>query len=136
MPLEINNLTKKKVDGRGFSRLGAMFFKKYRCPLSTVSLALVGDRRMRTLNKVCLKKDYSTDVLAFPGGEEKFLGEIIINLDQVKRQAKDYSPSFTAELKHVFVHGLYHLLGYTDYTKKDRERMEKLTNGFLEGVKK
>jgi len=54
-----------------------------------IDLAFVDDKKMQELNKKYRKVDEPTDVLAFPYNEDlpegtHFLGEIVINLDQVK----------------------------------------------------
>lgn len=79
----------------------------------TVSLALVGDKKMRELNKKYRRKNKVTDVLAFGDWEEKdFLGELIICLPQARRQAKQYGVSVKQELARLVVHGFLHLTGF------------------------
>lgn len=58
-----------------------------------VGLAFVGDKKMQELNKKYRKVDEPTDVLAFPYNEDLpdgtyFLGEVLVNLDQVKGEEK------------------------------------------------
>jgi rRNA maturation RNase YbeY len=50
-------------------------------------------------------------------------GEIYISIERVKENAKQYKVSFTNELLRVLVHGLLHLSGYKDKTKKENEIM-------------
>lgn len=88
--------------------------------------------------------DRATDVLSFPMFEKdeveklqkeksivpEVLGDIIINLSQVKMQADEYGHSFERELAYMLVHGFYHLMGY-DHIKEDdkkvmREKEEKV----------
>jgi starch phosphorylase len=59
-----------------------------------LSLALVGDREMRPLNAKYRKKNKTTDVLSFPAdpamcSEAGLLGDVIISIEQAKRQAKE-----------------------------------------------
>lgn len=90
-----------------------------------VTLALVGDGRMRSLNRMFRGKDYATDVLSFPThvaeGEmlnrgaskrTRSLGDIVIAAGVAKRQAKDAGHSLPTELRVLALHGLLHLLGY------------------------
>ena len=77
-----------------------------------LSLALVSDRRMRSLNRQFRGKDYATDVLSFPSEERGFLGEIVIAIGVTKRQAKEAGHSAATELKILALHGVLHLLGY------------------------
>ena len=95
-----------------------------------VSLAFVGDKKIRDLNCKYRKKDSVTDVLSFEG-EGDFFGEIVINYQQIKRQSKKYSSSFQEELVFILVHALYHLLGYDDDTEKGKKEMDLLAKYFI-----
>jgi probable rRNA maturation factor len=99
-----------------------------------VSVALVSDARMRTLNRSYRNKDYATDVLSFPvasgrttpapaatntgadlpGGDH--LGDIVIATGVAQRQADEVGHSVATELKVLALHGLLHLLGYDHET--------------------
>lgn len=87
-----------------------------RAARGTVTLALVGDRRMRSLNRTWRGKDASTDVLSFPAGEDpgpaKHLGDLVISRDTAARQARAEGHSLATELRVLALHGLLHLLGY------------------------
>lgn len=127
---EVNNKTRSKIDLSLVKEVANNFLKYYKKENFEVSIAFVGDRKIRELNKAYRKKDRATDVLAFPG-EGEFLGEIIINYAQIKRQAKRFNHSVDKELGFILVHGLLHLLGYDDETDKSRKEMEKLGRGFI-----
>ena len=83
-----------------------------------LSIVLVGDAEIRKLNKKYRKKDKVTDVLAFD------YGEIFICVPQAKRQAKELNHSLKEELAILLIHGLLHLAGYDDETKKDYNKMK------------
>ena len=51
------------------------------------------------------------------------LGDIIINLSQVKMQADEYGHSFERELAYMLVHGFYHLMGYDHMQEDDKKIM-------------
>jgi len=81
-----------------------------------ISLSFVSDRLSRQLNKEYLGRDYPTDVLSFETNEVDedgvyLLGEVVVNLDQAKRQAKDQGNSFEEEVSELVKHGVLHLLG-------------------------
>ncbi len=92
-----------------------------------VSVLLVGDRFMRTLNRRYRGKDRTTDVLSFPFREGAFgslrqdlLGDIVVSLPTAERQARQAGESVARELDRLLVHGLLHLLGY-DHERGARE---------------
>jgi rRNA maturation RNase YbeY len=90
---------------------------------SELSLELVGDHRMRRLNRMYRKKDRTTDVLAFPMRESDILGpkqlpcpmllgDVVISVPTACRQAKESGRSLGSELAALLVHGVLHLCGY------------------------
>ncbi len=135
--IEINNKTNSKIDLILVKKVIKKFLQFYKIKAGEVSIAFVGDKVARKLNKKYRGVDKVTDVLAFPGmesnsfKEDNYLGEIIINYAQIKRQARRFSNSIKEELVFILVHGLLHLLGYDDQTEKGREKMEKLGKKFI-----
>lgn len=92
---------------------------------SELSLELVGDRRMRRLNRIYRKKDRTTDVLAFPMRESHnpcptLLGDVVISVPTARRQANASERSLGDELAALLVHGVLHLCGY-DHERSARE---------------
>ena len=94
----------------------------------TVTIALVGDRRMRTLNRTWRATDAVTDVLSFPSGDRrgaaKHLGDLVIARGTAARQAKAQGHALATELRVLALHGLLHLLGYDH--EHDSGRMARL----------
>lgn len=84
-----------------------------------VSVLLVGDKAMRSLNRRYRGKDRTTDVLSFPLREGRFsriqphiLGDIVLSLPAAARQAKAAGEPYRVEIGRLLVHGYLHLLGY------------------------
>lgn len=132
--VEINNKTKSKIDLVLVKKIAEKFLLAHGKKNFDVSVAFIGDAAMRALNKKYRKKDKPTDVLSFLG-EGKFLGEIIIDYAQIKRQAKLYKNSVRHELIFILVHGLLHLLGYDDKIERGRLEMERLGERFINKIK-
>jgi len=76
-----------------------------------VTVALVNDRRMRSLNRVFRGVDRVTDVLSFPA-EPPLLGDIVIATGVAGRQARRAGHALGTELRVLALHGLLHLLGF------------------------
>jgi probable rRNA maturation factor len=81
-----------------------------------VSVTLSNDSELKKMNKKYLDRDFTTDVLSFEINEKQedgtlYLGDIVVNKDQAKRQAKDYDNSFEEEISDLVGHGILHLLG-------------------------
>jgi probable rRNA maturation factor len=84
-----------------------------------LSVALVDDSEIHTLNATYRKVDRPTDVLAFPMEDaapsperESMLGDVVISLDTAARQATERGVSPAEEVRTLLAHGLLHLLGY------------------------
>lgn len=86
-----------------------------------VSLTLVGDDRIRTLNRDYLGHDRVTDVISFAlhGPGEPLLADIYIGYPQALRQAARLGLPAHEELVRLAIHGALHALGY-DHPAKDR----------------
>lgn len=92
-------------------------------------------------NKVLLNKlkmdyfnlDHFTDVIAFnlEDKNEPLEGEVYISIDDVMENSKKYEVSFNEEFKRVLIHGILHLVGFTDSTKTLKNKMTKLENNYI-----
>jgi probable rRNA maturation factor len=99
-----------------------------------LGVIFINDRRMRALNAEFLRHYYTTDVLSFPLSDRHAAcleGEIYVNLDQARRQAREYGVSFRQEIFRLVIHGTLHLLGYDDKTRMGKERMTRRENTYL-----
>jgi len=93
-----------------------------------VSIAIVDDDAMRTLNRQFRKKNKTTDVLTFPAdasdadphAKGRPLGDIVISIDQARRQALEQRHSLATEVRYLILHGILHALGY-DHEKDEGE---------------
>jgi probable rRNA maturation factor len=137
--IEINNLTTNPVDEEFLKKVAKKVLKEesaVRQPAERrknkdLSIALIGQGRIRELNKRYRRKNRVTDVLAFPD-KEMGLGEVVICLGEVKKNAKKYKSTFEKELAACLIHGILHLLGYDhEKSKGEAKRMEEKQNYYL-----
>lgn len=119
------------------------------CPFSdvTVSLSITDDNGIREINKNYRNTDKATDVLSFPAinyetpGDFSFidanmseyfdmdtndliLGDIMLSVDHIINQAKEYGHSILRETAFLIVHSLLHLCGYDHMDDSERKIME------------
>lgn len=93
------------------------------------SIVFVDDEKIHEMNKTYRNVDRVTDVISFAlcdDPENEFddeLGDIFIDLEQAKRQAKEYGHTVAREVAFLAVHGYLHLCGYDHMTKEDEEIM-------------
>lgn len=92
-----------------------------------LSIAFIGEKEMRRLNREYRHKDKVTDVLAFPLNERDdegvLLGEVLICYPQAKRQAAERGHTGREEVLDLLIHGTLHVLGYDHETDKDAKVM-------------
>jgi probable rRNA maturation factor len=129
------------VDGRGRplpARGLAAWLRRVAPPRArgTVTVALVSDARVRTLNRTYRQKSGATDVLSFPANPQcpipspqflipdSFLGDIVIARGVARRQARAARHAEAVELRILALHGLLHLLGYDH--ERDNGRMRRI----------
>ena len=62
---------------------------------------------------------------------EEPLGDIVISIDKVRRQAIEYEHSFERELAYMIVHGFYHLMGYDHIVEDDKVVMREKEENIL-----
>ena len=95
-----------------------------------VSVTFVEPEEIRELNAQYRGKDAVTDVLSFPQFDdwddlpedgEVVLGDVVICMDRAAEQAEEFGHSLEREVLYLFVHSIYHLLGY-DHMEEDEKR--------------
>ena len=115
----------RKYPTADLKKISASILRAVEKGRAELSVALVGDEEMRPLNAKYRKKNKTTDVLSFsadPGisSEAGLLGDVIISIEQAKRQAKERNHSLKKELVTLLIHGILHLLGY-DHERSQRQ---------------
>lgn len=101
--------------------------------LAECAVIFVGDARMRTLNRIHRGTDRVTDVLAFQG-EEGELGDIVIAVPYVRRQARRFGVPFKEECARMLIHGVLHLLGYDHHQQREASKMFRLQEAVLNDI--
>lgn len=92
---------------------------------TNVSVVFVDSRYCKSINKKYLNHNYATDVISFTIEQTPMLeGEVYINLDRAKQQAREYDVSFANEVGRLVIHGALHLIGYEDQIESERKKMK------------
>lgn len=127
-----------------------------KCPYECqVAVTLVNDEQIHEINLVNRNIDRATDVLSFPMMDfdqpndlslveanpqdyfdpesgELLMGDIVISLEHVSAQAKEYNHSERREIAFLTAHSCLHLFGYDHMTDEERLEMEKLQEEILQ----
>lgn len=109
-----------------------------------VSILLTNDARIHELNREYRGIDKPTDVLAFaleedatvalPPGFPRLLGDVIVSLDTVRRQAALHQVGVPDECAWALCHGVLHLLGYDHQTDEQEQAMRAREKEILESL--
>lgn len=100
--------------------------------IGEISFIFCSDEYLLEVNKKYLAHDYYTDVITFDYTEgQKVNGDILISIDRVKENSISFSTKYMDELNRVMIHGVLHLLGYKDKTKKQKFLMTVKENIYL-----
>ena len=85
------------------------------------------DDYLFSLNKEFLKHETLTDILTFDYSNGAVIsGDIFISVDRVIENARELNQNFDREMRRVMVHGLLHMLGYSDKTKSEKAEMRRI----------
>lgn len=128
--IEINNLTTLEVSAKFVRGIAKKVLEGENRGKAGISIAFVGQGKIRELNRKYRSKNKVTDVLAFgddnkynaqmTGDRQQELGEVVICLREVRKNAKKYNSTFEKELAKILIHGILHLLGH-DHEKSEAE---------------
>ena len=127
----VNRQRKIRVDLNRWQQFSEKALSVLPTAAEAVTVAFVSDRQMRELNRMWRHKSGTTDVLSFPSSSESFenedpgLGDVVISLEQAKRQAKENGLSLNDEIAQLILHGMIHLCGFDHETDKgEMNRLE------------
>lgn len=100
-------------------------------PRSELSVVFTDDAAIRVLNARWRGMDKPTNVLSFPatswdgtGDPPRLLGDIVLALETIRREAAEQGKTFDNHLAHLVIHGFLHLAGFDHEADAEAERME------------
>ena len=104
-----------------------------------ISVTLTDDEGMHAINLEHRGVDAPTDVLSFPIDEPdpetgcRFLGDMVLDIERVESQAKEYGGGYAHEAQYLAVHSVLHLLGYDHMDEgKEKARMRAREKAIME----
>jgi len=90
-----------------------------------INYIFCSDEYLHNINMEYLSHDTYTDIITFDHSEKELLiaGDIYISIDRVSENAKKFEVTDSRELHRVMIHGILHLIGFTDHSKEEKEIM-------------
>lgn len=93
--------------------------------IEQINYIFCSDKYLKKMNVDFLNHNYYTDIITFDNSIEKkkIIADIFISIDTVRLNATEYKTNFNNELHRVMIHGLLHLVGYSDKNPKLQTEM-------------
>ena len=98
-----------------------------------INYIFCSDKYLHQLNREYLDHDSLTDIITFDNSEKEgnIEADIFISVERVKENAQKLEKAFEEELHRVMIHGLLHIMGYSDKTDEDKQVMRKKEDACL-----
>ena len=106
--------------------------------LYQVNIIFTSDVFVSDLKKRFFLKDQWTDVIAFPlhsKKKDKIEGEIYISMPTAKENAEKFNQAYEKEVARLIIHGVLHLLDYSDQSYKEKQNMSKMEESILKDIR-
>jgi probable rRNA maturation factor len=128
-----NNQSRHAVDGEQLVLAARAVLQESDFSSAMISLAVVDDATMQDLNRRFLNHDWPTDVLSFAlqADGTHLEGEVIISADTAAATAAELGCTPAAEQLLYIIHGMLHLVGYSDKSPAEAQEMRVAEARFL-----
>lgn len=95
-----------------------------------LSILIIDDTEIASLNRQYLGRTGPTNVIAFPMREGEFpdiapdlLGDVVISVETTEKEAKESGIKFETRFTELLIHGILHLLGF-DHENDEKQALE------------
>lgn len=101
--------------------------------INSLLIIFVDDETLLQMNRDYLQHDYYTDILTFDMSTRPKIieGEVYISMDRVQENANHYQVSYASECHRIIFHGILHLVGFSDHTTEEKQRMTQQEDDWL-----
>lgn len=97
-----------------------------------INVILTTDEYLRKINQKYLSRNYYTDIITFDySHKNEISGDMFISLERVEENSVKYKEGKHIELLRVMIHGLLHLIGYSDSKTEEKNEMKSLEDQYL-----
>ncbi len=145
MEITVLNRTNENIDEfiKLFNKIAKSAEKELKLETDyEISVTFVRSKSIHIINRDYRGIDRPTDVISFAiqddledfMEENTDLGDIFINIDYARKQAKEYGHSYEREIGFLFTHGLLHCLGYDHMEEDDAKVMFSLQDQILDPI--
>lgn len=98
-----------------------------------LNIIFCSDEYLLSINREWLQHDYYTDIITFDYSEQDTVeGDLYISIERVKDNATSLDQTYQDELHRVIIHGILHLIGFSDKTEEEQQQMRERENAALQ----
>lgn len=121
------------IQKRNVHRLVQYLKKEFNLNILFLSISFISSPELRVVNKKYLKHDFDTDIITFNYSKitSDVDGEILISLDEAKRNARKFNVTYDKEIFRLIIHGMLHLLNFDDMDASSKKIMKKEENKLI-----
>ncbi len=135
-----NRQSRHKISPKKIQQTVQVILSALDFPDDEISILIVDDPQIETLNQKYLNRQGPTNVIAFAMREGEFshltphlLGDVVISMDTTAKEAQDAGLSMERRFNELLVHSILHLFGYDhEDSEKEARRMEEKSKELLE----
>jgi len=115
------DITFPSIDSTKLEKWILHIIRNHNLFLGSLTILFCSDKYILEANRKFLNHDYYTDIITFDYCENRNVsGDLLISLDTVLSNSKQYEVDFLDELHRVIIHGILHLVGFDDKTAEAR----------------
>jgi probable rRNA maturation factor len=120
----------KRINKILLHRLIKNLKREFGFEISNLEINFVDEMEIKRINKEYLNHNHSTDIITFDYSISKKMldSEIYISSGDAASNAKKFRVSFGEEIVRLVIHGILHLMGYSDHTEENKKVMKRLEN--------
>lgn len=101
--------------------------------IGSINFIFTSDEYLLTINQKYLQHDTLTDIITFDNSENEGVieADIFISIPRVRENASKIKVTFNEELNRVLIHGMLHLVGYSDKSARAKKEMTEKEDHYL-----
>jgi rRNA maturation RNase YbeY len=101
--------------------------------IGSINFIFTSDQYLLTINQKYLQHDTLTDIITFDNSENEGVieADIFISIPRVRENASKIKVTFNEELNRVLIHGMLHLVGYSDKSARAKKEMTEKEDHYL-----
>lgn len=101
--------------------------------LGELNFVFCSDEYLHRINHQYLNHNTLTDIVTFNNSDRDELieGDVFISVDRVKENSVTFQSGFAKELNRVIIHGVLHLMGYSDKSASQKSEIRRKEDAYL-----